>query len=51
MELLWLLVVIVGVVLLALVQNRKEDKRTIENLQGQLAAEKQKAEEAERLAT
>ena len=51
MELLWLLVVIVGVVLLALVQNRKEDKRTIEDLQGQLAAEKQKAEEAERLAT
>ena len=50
MELLWLLVVIVGVVLLALVQNRKEDKRTIEDLQGQLAAEKQKAEEAERLA-
>ena len=44
MELLWLLVVIVGVVLLALVQNRKEDKRTIEDLQGQLAAEKQKAE-------
>ena len=41
MELLWLLVVIVGVVLLALVQNRKEDKRTIEDLQGQLAAEKQ----------
>ena len=44
------MVVIVGVVSLALVQNRKEDKRTIEDLQGQLAAEKQKAEEAERLA-
>lgn len=43
--------VIVGVVMLALVQNRREDKRTIEALQNQLAAEKKRADEAERLAT
>lgn len=50
MELFWLFVIIVGVVMLALVQNHWEDKRTIEDLQGQLAAEKKRAEETERLA-
>lgn len=49
MELFWLFVIIVGVVMLALVQNHWEDKRTIEDLQGQLAAEKKSAEETERL--
>ena len=51
MELFWLFVIIVGVVMLALVQNHWEDKRTIEDLQGQLAAEKKRAEETERLAS
>ena len=50
MEIFGFLAVIATVVVVALMRNRKEDRKTIEELQGQLAAEKQKAEEAERLA-
>ena len=50
MEIFGFLAVIATVVVVALMRNCKEDRKTIEELQGQLVAEKQKAEEAERLA-